>query len=179
MIGVDRNPDHDGELEPSQIHNVLRNDRRRRAIKHLRDAEAPISVDVLAEHIASIETGESPPPRDVRKSVYVSLHQTHLPKLDELDVIDYDQREQVLELRERAEEVEVYMEVVPEGDISWSTYYLGVSVLGVVTLLAVQLDLLFVSSFGLAFWAWYFLILFGLSAVYHAYTERKRQVLGS
>lgn len=179
MTGVDQNSDRDGELDPSQIHNVLRNDRRRRAIKHLRNTEGPISVDVLAEHIASVETGESPPPRDVRKSVYVSLHQTHLPKLDELDVIDYDQREQILELRDRAEKVEVYMEVVPEGDISWSTYYLGVSLLGVVTLTAVEYDTLFVSSFGVKFWAWYFLVLFGLSSVYHAYTERTRQVIGS
>jgi hypothetical protein len=179
MTVEDQNADRDGELEPSQIHNVLRNDRRRRAIKHLRDAEEPISVDVLAEHIASVETGESPPPRDVRKSVYVSLHQTHLPKLDELDIIDYDQREQKLALRDRAEEVEVYMEVVSEGDISWATYYLGVSVLGVVALLGVRFDMLFVSSFGMEFWAWYFVILFGLSSVYHAYTERTRQVLGS
>lgn len=179
MIGEDQNPNHDGELEPSQIHNVLRNDRRRRTIKHLREVEGPISVDVLAEHIASVETGESPPPRDVRKSVYVSLHQTHLPKLDELDVIEYDQREQMLELRDRAEQVEVYMEVVEEGDISWATYYLGVSVLGVITLLGVRFDLLFVSSFGVEFWAWYFVVLFGLSSMYHAYTDRKRRILGA
>ncbi|MFC4449250.1 DUF7344 domain-containing protein [Halorussus aquaticus] len=125
MTVQDQTSDREGELEPSQIHNVLRNDRRRHVIRHLRDEGGPISVDTLAEHIATVETGESPPPRDVRKSVYVSLHQTHLPKLDELGIVDYDQREQVLELRDRAEEVEVYMEVVSEDNISWATYYLG------------------------------------------------------
>ncbi|WP_128477822.1 DUF7344 domain-containing protein [Halorussus pelagicus] len=177
MTVQDQNPDREDELDPGEIHNVLRNDRRRRAIQHLRDSEGAIGVDALAEHIASVETGESPPPRDVRKSVYVSLHQTHLPKLDDLEIIDYDQRDQRLELRERAEEVEVYMEVVSEDDISWSTYYLGVSALGLVTLLAVRLDLLFVSSLGVGFWSWYFLALFGLSATYHWYTERSRRVL--
>jgi len=175
----DADADSERALDPSEIHNILRNDRRRRAIQRLRDVDGPLSVDALAEHIAAVETGESPPPRDVRKSVYVSLHQTHLPKLDELDIIDYDQREQELELRDRVEEVEVYMEVVPEGDISWATYYLGVSALGLATLSATRFDLTFVSSFGTDFWAWYFLVLFGLSASYHAYSERKRRVFDS
>ncbi|WP_132057473.1 DUF7344 domain-containing protein [Halorussus amylolyticus] len=179
MTVQDQDSDPDRELEPSEIHNVLRNDRRRRALQHLRNTDGALSVDTLAEHIATVETGESPPPRDVRKSVYVSLHQTHLPKLHELEIVEYDQREQQLELRDRAEEIEVYMEVVPEGDISWSTYYLGVGVLGLVTLSAVRFELLFVSSFGIEFWAWYFLVLFSLSATYHAYSERKRRVLGS
>lgn len=179
MSVQDQNSDGGTELDPGEIHNVLRNDRRRHAIEYLRDADEPLAVDALAEHIASVETGESPPPRDVRKSVYVSLHQTHLPKLDELDIVDYDQREQQIELRERAEEIEVYMEVVHKENISWATYYLGMSVLGVGTLLAVEFDVSFVSSFGMGFWAWYFLALFGLSAVYHAYTERKHLVFGS
>ncbi|UPV73282.1 hypothetical protein M0R89_12080 [Halorussus limi] len=178
MTVQDQTPEREDELDPSEIHNVLRNDRRRRAIQHLRESDGPIDVDTLAEHIASVETGESPPPRDVRKSVYVSLHQTHLPKLDDLEIVDYDQRDQQLELRDRAEEVEVYMEVVSEDDISWSTYYFGVGLLGLLTLLAVRLNLLFVSSFGVEFWSWYFLVLFTLSATYHAYSEQKQQVLG-
>ena len=176
MTVKEQTSDPGDELDPSEIHNVLRNDRRRHVIRHLRDEEGPISVDALAEHIATVETEESPPPRDVRKSVYVSLHQTHLPKLDELGIVDYDQREQLLELRDRAEEVEVYMEVVSEDDISWATFYLGVSCLGIVTLLAVQFDLLFVSQFGVQFWSWYFLVFFGLSASYHFYSERQYRV---
>ena len=179
MTVQDQTPDREDELDPGEIHNVLRNDRRRRALQRLRESDGPISVDTLAEHIASVETGESPPPRDVRKSVYVSLHQTHLPKLDDLDIIDYDQRDQQLELRDRAEEVEVYMEIVSEDDISWSTYYLGVSLLGLLTLSAVHFGLLFVSSFGVGFWAWYFLGLFAVSASYHAYSERDQQVFKS
>ncbi|WP_135828744.1 DUF7344 domain-containing protein [Halorussus halobius] len=178
MTVEDQGADYDSRLDPGQIHNVLRNDRRRRAIKHLRRSEQPVSVDALSEHIASVETGESPPPRDVRKSVYVSLHQTHLPKLDELDIIEYDQRDQQIALRDRAEEVEVYMEVVPNEDISWATYYLGLSVLGVVSLLAVRFELLFLSSFDVEFWAWYFLVLVGVSALYHSYAERKHRLFG-
>jgi gamma-glutamylcyclotransferase (GGCT)/AIG2-like uncharacterized protein YtfP len=178
MTTKEQTPDEEDGLEPSQIHNVLRNDRRRRTIQRLRDAESEISVDALAEHIASIETGESPPPRDVRKSVYVSLHQTHLPKLDDLEIVDYDQREQVLELRNRAEEVEVYMEVVPEDDVSWATFYVGISAVGALVLLAAEFDLLFLSSFGVGFWAWFVVALFGATATYHYYSERKKRVIG-
>ena len=178
MITSETSTERSGDLEPSEIHNVLRNDRRRHALKRLREADGSLTVDALAEHIAGIETEESPPPRNVRKSVYVSLHQTHLPKLDELDIVDYDQREQKLELLDKAEEVEVYMEVVPEHDITWATYYFGVSLLGVVTVLSAKLDLLFVASFGMDFWALYFLTLFLLSALYHGYSERKRQMFG-
>lgn len=177
MTVQDQSSDYEEELEPSEIHNVLWNDRRRHTLKHLRDSDGVISVDTLAEHIAAIETGEEPPPRNVRKSVYVSLHQTHLPKLDELNIIDYDQRDQEIELLDRAAEVEVYMEVVPKGDISWATYYFGISILGVVTLLSAKLGLLFISSFGIEFWAWYFIALFGISAMYHCYSERSRRVL--
>ncbi|MFC4449249.1 hypothetical protein [Halorussus aquaticus] len=53
-----------------------------------------------------------------------------------------------------------------------------VSLLGVVTLLAVHFELLFVSKFGVAFWSWYFFALVGLSATYHWYTERKQRVVG-
>lgn len=179
MTVQDQTSDPEDELDPSEIHNVLRNDRRRHAIQHLRDTDGPLSVDTLAEHIATVETGESPPPRNVRKSVYVSLHQTHLPKLDDLAIVDYNQREQVLELQDRAEQVKVYMEVVSEDDISWATYYLGVSALGLLTLLGVRLDLFFVSSFGAEFWAWYFFIFIGLSATYHWYLERKQRVFDS
>ena len=74
-------------LESSQIHDILRNDRRRLAIKCLRENEGTLSVRDLSEDVASRETGERPAPRDKRRSVYVSLHQTHLPKLDDLEIV--------------------------------------------------------------------------------------------
>ncbi len=107
-------PETKRELDESQIHNVLRNERRRETIRYLRQAGDSLAVDDLAEHIATLETGETPPPRNVRKSVYVSLHQTHLPKLDDLGIVEYDQRSKELLLKDRAREVEVYMEVVPQ-----------------------------------------------------------------
>ena len=162
------------DLEESQIHNVLRNDRRRRTIKHLRETDGTMTVDELAEHIATLETGESPAPRKVRKSVYVSLHQTHLPKLDDLGIVEYDQRSKELTLQERAKEVEVYMEVVAPSDVSWATYYLGLGLLELVALLATSLDLFTIELLNFSFWTWTFLVFFLASAGYHIYSHREK-----
>ncbi|RBI60995.1 hypothetical protein DMJ13_14770 [halophilic archaeon] len=161
-------------LDESEIHNVLRNERRRRTIEHLREIDGTLTVDELAEHIATLETDESPPPRNVRKSVYVSLHQTHLPKLDDLGIVEYDQRSKELQLTDRAREVEVYMEVVPEHDVSWATYYLGLGVLELVALVATELRLFSVEALTVRVWAWFFLALFVVSASYHVYRGREK-----
>jgi hypothetical protein len=120
------------ELDEADIHDVLRNDRRRLVIERLQAVEdGSESVRDLSERIATEESGESPPPRNIRQSVYVSLHQTHLPKLDDLGIVAYDSDSKRVRLAECADEVAVYMEVVPRNGISWAEYYLGVGLLGV------------------------------------------------
>ncbi|SFF87797.1 hypothetical protein SAMN04488063_0627 [Halopelagius inordinatus] len=118
------------ELAESSIHEVLSNDRRRMVIEHLQQSDE-LTLRELSERIAAQETGESPPPRNIRQSAYVSLQQTHIPKLVGLDIVEYDEREKLVELK-RSDKVEVYMEVVPEGEITWSQYYAGLGALGVV-----------------------------------------------
>jgi hypothetical protein len=133
--GSVQTPQSDGrELDPSEIHDVLRNDRRRLVIEQLRDGDGREAVRDLAEYIGGVESGEDPPPRNVRQSVYVSLHQTHLPKLDKLGIVTYDADAKEVELASRASEVAVYLEVVPKYGLSWSEYYLGVGILGLLTL---------------------------------------------
>lgn len=124
------------ELEPAEIHDVLRNDRRRLVLQRLRDRPDDQPVRDLAEHVAGVEADETPPPRNVRQSVYVSLHQTHLPKLDELGIVEYDAESKNVCLAEHADEVTVYMEVVPKYGLSWGEYYLGLGLFGGLLILA-------------------------------------------
>ena len=168
--------DVQGELESSEIHNVLRNERRRRAIEYLGERNGTHTVDELAKHIASLETGDSPPPHDVRKSVYVSLHQTHLPKLDELGIVEYDLRSKELVLTDRAGQVERYMDITPTGSISWDLYYLGLSILAITTLSAIELDIQLISALGLEFWSWFYVLLVGCSALFHLWSRRSVQL---
>jgi hypothetical protein len=93
--------DTTSSLDRTQIYDVLSNERRSMVLDLL-SAEEPRDLGSLAELIAAEETGEDPPPRKKRTSVYVTLHQTHLPKLAELDVVEYDDREKVVSLGARA-----------------------------------------------------------------------------
>jgi hypothetical protein len=154
-------------LNAVEIHDVLSNERRQMVLDRLRDSEEPTSARELSEFIAERETGESPPPQNIRQSAYVSLHQTHLPKLDELGIAEYDKSEKTVTLDEAAlREVGVYMETVPKYGISWSEYYLGVSVLGLLLFTAARLAVPVVSLVPPAALMGAVLALIAASAVY-------------
>jgi len=122
-------------LDQAEIHHVLSNNRRYHVLNLLSD-ENPQDLRSLANDIAAAESGESPAPRKVRQSVYVTLHQNHLPKLDSLDLVQYDDTSKMVTLGDRANEVNVYLEAVERGHLSWSEYQLGVVILGLLATLA-------------------------------------------
>jgi hypothetical protein len=162
----------EGRLPPGEIHDVLRNDRRRLVLQRLRDTEDHETVRDLAEYVAGVEAAETPPPRNVRQSVYVSLHQTHLPKLDELGIVEYDDDDKQVSLAEHAEEVTVYMEVVPKYGLSWGEYYLGLGLFGLLLLAAKALSVPVVSEVGALALAAGVVSLVVVSAAYHVGTQR-------
>ncbi|MFC4359229.1 hypothetical protein ACFO0N_14885 [Halobium salinum] len=164
--------DADRELDQGQIHDVLRNARRRLVLERLRETEDAQTVRDLSEHIASIESGETPPPRNVRQSVYVSLHQTHLPKLDDLGIVTYDSNGKEVSLAEHADELTVYMEVVPKYGLSWGEFYLALATLGLLLLVADGVGVPLISGLDASFIGGAFLTLVALSAAYHVTTQR-------
>ena len=160
------------ELAASEIHDVLRNDRRRLVLEQLRAGDGTETVSDLSEHIGGIEADESPPPRNVRQSVYVSLHQTHLPKLDKLGIVEYDPDAKTVSLADNAADVGVYMEVVPQYGISWAEYYLGLGLLGALSQVAAMIGIPVVRALSPALIG---LLLSGvvvLSALYQLVSQR-------
>jgi len=105
-VGAGSEPAKEGEagLARTDIYDVLSNERRTMVLELLAAAD-PQDLGDLAEEIAARETGERPPPRNKRTSVYVTLHQTHLPKLATLSIVEYDDREKVVSLGSRASTV--------------------------------------------------------------------------
>jgi len=163
----------DDHLEETAIHDVLRNTRRRLALDCLQETpDNTLEVRELSERVAALETGEDPPPRDKRQSVYVSLHQTHLPKLDDLDVIRYDPDTKEVSLGERIWEVRVFMEVVPEYGLSWGEYYLAVAVLGTLTLAATAVGVPVIGTIPSWFVGLAFTVGVAVSAVYNVYSQQ-------
>jgi hypothetical protein len=79
-------------LEPSEVFEILRPERRQAIIKVLYEAETtPISVSELAEEVAAIEYDCTPTEldSDQRKRVYIAVYQVHLPRLTEASIVSY------------------------------------------------------------------------------------------
>jgi len=70
---------------------ALNNHRRRFAIRWTDETEIPVDADALARHLASIENTGQLDAQD-RKRVYIALTQHHLPILDDLGAVAYDDR---------------------------------------------------------------------------------------
>lgn len=74
-------------LTLDELGDILVNDRRRATVKLLA-ARNTTTLRDLSEALAAHEHGDYT--TNQRKAVYTSLLQTHLPKLDTMGVIDYD-----------------------------------------------------------------------------------------
>ena len=162
----------DEHIDPGIVHDVLRNDRRRRVIQYLKQRLEPVSLRDLSERIAELETDESPPPRNIRQSVYNSLHQTHLPKLDEIDIIDYDKDRKTVTLCERARDVDLYMEVITRFGITWSTYYRTIGVVGLVAVVLADTDVAAFAGVDSLLVATVFLFVLASSTAYQLWSRR-------
>jgi hypothetical protein len=162
----------DDVLPETDIHDILRNDRRRNVIKCLQDRGRGVALRDLAEHIAEIETNESPPPSNIRDSVYVSLHQTHLPKLDDAGIVDYDSDRKTISLRRPARQVDLYMEVVTPYGVTWATYYRALGTLSLLSVVLASIDTPLVSTVDPLLWASLFLVVIAVSTLYQFWSRR-------
>ena len=159
-------------LDETEIHKVLSNGRRRQVLQHLGKTPGRINVWELSRSIAEAETNASPPPEDLHKSVYSSLHQTHLPKLQEMGIVEYDQEENAIELREGARDVRVYMEVVSKYGVTWAEFYQLLGTLSLFTVIAALADVPVISNIDPLLLASFFLTIVGASTAYQLWTNR-------
>lgn len=159
------------DLSDEDIHDVLRNRRRRLVIDILQDADAPVSVSDLSKEIGAIESGREPPPSNVRQSVYVSLLQTHLPKLDELGIVDYQSEGKMVSVEGGIKKVRVFMETVPKYGISRSEYYAALALLGLLVILGSELGVPVLKAVSGTLLAYILFFLVFVSAIYHSFQQ--------
>lgn len=111
--GVDRTDGSDEtRLSDDDVFEVLYNPRRRGVIRYLRDGDGTATVSDLAEHIAAKENDITVQQLSSyeRKRVYVGLYQNHLPMMDEIGVLDYDENRGTVQLRESAKRLGPFLE---------------------------------------------------------------------
>jgi hypothetical protein len=104
--------------------------------------------------------------------VYNSLQQTHLPKLADKGIIDYTPGTGLAELTERAERLDVYLEVVPERHIPWSIYYLGFGVSSLALTVALWTDAVLLSRLPALGWLTFISVALVFSAAVNVYDQR-------
>ncbi|NHX35159.1 hypothetical protein G9C84_01620 [Halolamina sp. R1-12] len=162
-----------------RVFELLSNRRRRLVLYYLRNEEDEATVRELASEIAAWENGveEAAVTYKQRKRVYTSLYQSHLPKMDEYGVVEYEQNRGEVRLTEEGETLDAYLEVVSGNDLPWSDYFLGLSLLSFAFLIAVTVELppfapLSPSVAGLLVGA-----AFGLSALVHMVRTHRSRVL--
>ncbi|ERH13924.1 MAG: hypothetical protein J07HB67_00177 [halophilic archaeon J07HB67] len=155
-----------------RLFEILSNRRRRYAVYALGNEETDtVELGELARRIAAWETGK-PPERVTsteRKRVYTALQQSHLPKLADAGLIDYDERASVIHSQPELEEYEVYMELVRGREISWSQYYLGLTGIATSFLLAAWTDVFPFSQLPDIAWMATIVAAFAASAMIHTY----------
>lgn len=123
-----------------QIFEVLSNERRQRVLRYLsQHNDRSVELRELVDHVAALENDTSIDQLDsrARKSVYTALRQSHLPKLADRNVIEYDRRRGQAELTDEAKNVLLYLQHPPKRGNPWPWYYLTLSgILGLVAILA-------------------------------------------
>ncbi|TKX48032.1 transcriptional regulator [Halorubrum sp. SD690R] len=136
---TDRPSRNGGELSEDEVFEVLSNRRRRFVIHALKRAEEPIDVSDLSTHVTAWERGVDPEEvrYEDRRNVYSTLQRTHLPKLEEKNVVTIDDEENLVAPTPELEALDIYVEVLRSREIPWSLYYVGLAGLAASLLLAV------------------------------------------
>jgi len=128
----------DEKLSRDRVFDILSSPRRRYVLYYLREYGGPVELTDLAEELAAWENdttvAEISP--QARKRVYVSLYQTHVPKLDEAGLIDYDSDSGELRLSDQGSVVDPYLGTQTD-DRPWYWYYLALALSSLGVTLAV------------------------------------------
>lgn len=178
--GVSGDENSDAQLSTDTVFKTLGNRRRRYTLHYLRRKDTPVPIRELSEQLAAWEHGKervAVTPKE-RKRLYTALHQTHLPNMDSLGVVEYDRNRGVVSLTEHTEEFDIYLDVVPRRDLPWSQFYLA---LGAVLSALVTIAMLGIAPFdalGGFVYALGVCAVLVVTAAYHTLRDR-RLLLGS
>ncbi|ELY85665.1 DUF7344 domain-containing protein [Natrialba taiwanensis] len=136
-----------------EIFHLLQNERRRLVLRYLRGTDEAVRMRDVAEQVAAWEhdTTVAELTSTERQRVYIPLYQSHLSKLDEAGVIDYQQNRGIVERKPLADEVDQYLQVDEQTDESSENdetsisvsddYYIGATAVCYVALLGAVLEL--------------------------------------
>ncbi|MHB9286843.1 hypothetical protein ACKVMT_07355 [Halobacteriales archaeon Cl-PHB] len=139
--------DDDLQLSKDDLFHLLQNERRRAVLQYLRGREdEAVRMRDVAEQVAAWEhdTTVQALTSDERQRVYIALYQSHLDKLDDAGVIEYNKPRGIVRTTPLFPEVATYVDAVADrdeaDDDSWNQRYLGASAVSSLLLVGSALD---------------------------------------
>ncbi len=117
------------ELTKSEAFDILRNKRRRIVLTCLRAGGREMSVKELSAAVAAEEYGVDPEElsSDQYKRVYTGLYQCHLPRMDDLGVIEFDAEANSVRFGEKSTYLDSYFG--SNHDVTFARIELGAAAL--------------------------------------------------
>ena len=167
------------EVSEDDLFDVLANQRRRFAVHLLKREEAEkLEIGDMAEQIAAWENGTDMAEitGDERKRVYTALQQSHLPKMDDAGVVEFNKDRGIVEPTPALQNVDLYMDVVEGKEIPWSDYYLGLSGVAAALAGAVWLGAWPFTLLPEMAWTVAIVVAFTFSAITHKYYTAEMKV---
>lgn len=120
----------------SEAFDVLRNGRRRAVLNCFRTRGRELSVKELSTAVAAEEYDVAPDElsSDQYKRVYTGLYQCHLPRMDDLGVLDFDADENTVRLGETLTHIDPYLR--PNAGATSARIEFGVAALATAVILS-------------------------------------------
>ncbi len=167
-------PDSD-TLSQDVVFDLLSSPRRRFVLYYLNQVEDDVSIGELADEVAAWENeiGVDELSSQQRKRVYVSLYQTHVPKMEDAGIIDYDSDAGTVSLADQANDISAYLSR-DEAGRPWQQYYLVLAIIGGAFYAAVALG--FVAVGGITQFTAGLLIIaaFAITAITHLIDNQRQ-----
>ncbi|WP_247004891.1 DUF7344 domain-containing protein [Halosolutus gelatinilyticus] len=169
--------DADERLSKDVIFELLKNRRRREVLKYLLETDETVTLGELAEQIAAWEndTEVNALSSDQRKRVYVALYQTHLPKMDDAGIVEYDQDRGLISLSDNADLLMMYLNTDNHRQDRWDRWYALLSVVGTAVISAAVLGLPVLSTIPTVALAGVVVVAFFSLSIAHVLTNRKHE----
>lgn len=123
---------HTDQAVERVIAEAIHNTRRRYALYYLHKQSGPVELPELVRQVASWESCRRPDevPEALRKSVYSSLQQTHLPYLEERGLVVFDRETNEVECQLKNSQLDLCLAADPRTTVRWYRVYLLLATVG-------------------------------------------------
>lgn len=176
-MSTDQNGKDSEPLSQDLVFDLLSSPRRRFVLYYLRTESDSIALTALADEVAAweYETPVEELTDQERKRAYVSLYQTHIPKLADAGIVEYDAESGDVALASEADVINAYLPSTDQPAIQWEFVYPALTVVCVVLFVVALAEIGPLVSFSVTIATALILLIFGITSLIHFVLVRQGQ----